>query len=142
MLRFQSVASGYRYDPRRGVYLDPSGRALAPIEVREELDRVLAGKAREARALAEAYRTRAITLDAFAQGMRVIVKDAHLIGDAAARGGWWAMHSAEYGQVGGFIGREYLFLERFLNDVRTGLQPTDGQFLNRAELYALAGRDT
>lgn len=136
------MASGYRYDARRGVYLDPSGRALTPIEVRDELDRVLAGKAREARALAEAYRTNAITLDAFAQGMRVIVKDAHLLGAVAARGGWAQMDFQAYGQVGGFVAREYLFLERFLHDVRIGRQPTDGFFLSRAELYAEAGRDT
>lgn len=136
------MPSGYRYDPRTGQYVDPSGRRLAPIEVREELDRVLAAKAREARALAEAYRTRTITLDAFAQGMRQNVKDVHLLGGVAARGGWAMMDQQAYGQVGGFVGREYLFLERFLGNVRTGKQPTDGQFLGRAELYALAGRDT
>lgn len=138
----QRPVSNYTYDLRLGRYRDPQGRFLSSAEVRHELDLTLKSIEADVRGLADAYRSKDIPAGVFEAEMRQHIKDVHLVSTALARGGWSQLDAVSYGRVGGVVAREYGYLDRFLRDVRSGAQPTDGLFLGRAAMYVQAGRAT
>lgn len=74
--------------------------------------------------------------------MRRVVKQTHLYGASAAKGGWAQMAPADYGRAGREIRDQYAYLRNFAREIASGKQAMDGTLGWRAQLYAQSGRST
>ena len=133
----------YRWEPLSGVsgrYRDTAtGRYVSGASVRRELDRYLDADD-PARALADALRSRSISLADWELAMRRHVKNVHLNAIALERGGWANMRPSDYGRAGQIIRQQYAYLKNFAADIASGRQRLDGTFPRRAQLYTQAAR--
>lgn len=130
------------WDPKTQQYRMSNGRFVSRAVVRETLDKALDNEKARARTLAQAFRMGRITLMQWRQEMRDMIKNIHLFSAALAKGGWAQLTQADYGRVGNVVRGEYGFLERFAVGLSNGSIATDGRFVDRANMYAEAGRDT
>lgn len=135
----RSPRFGFRWNEDTQRYIGPDGRFVSRERVRLAIDQAIARKSSEIRALAEELRSGSISLDAWSQSMRELVKDVNLYSAAAARGGWAQLSPADYGAVGRAVKIQYAYLDRFVGDIDAGL-PLTGQFISRASMYAKSGR--
>ena len=136
------MASRYEWAPRAGRYRNASGRFVSQAQVRQAIDATLEDQARKVRQLAEQLRTRKISPRRWELQMREAIKATHMASAAAAKGGWAQMSPADYGRAGREIRKQYAYLERFAKQVKSGEQPRDGRFLQRADMYSQAARKT
>ncbi len=132
----------FTWDPSTQQYRRSNGRFVSRSEVRAALDKALDQEKVWARILAQDYRMGRITLMKWRQEMRDVVKSVHLFSAALARGGWAQITQADYGRIGSVVRGEYGYLERFATGLSNGSISTDGSFVDRANMYAEAGRDT
>ena len=110
-------------------------RRVSPVAVLSQLERVMAGLEREARAASADYR---VPADEWAQRMAGISSTSALIAGAFAAGGW-ARLGVVRGDVEAQIASELGYLDVFADDVAAGRVPRDGRFTRRAMLYGAAG---
>lgn len=136
------TVGGYTYDEVLRRYRGPGGRIVSRRAVRDAIDEALARTAARARDISLALRAGDVTLVEWEATMRVIVKDAHLMAAASVRGGWDRMTPGDYGRVGQIVRGQYEFLERFAAEISSRRQDLNEFFINRAEMYAEAGRQT
>lgn len=132
----------FTWDPTVQQYRGPNGRFVSRAEIRAALDKALDQERIWTRVLAQDFRLGRITLMQWRQEMRDVIKNVHLFSAALARGGWAQLTQADYGRVGNVVRGEYGYLERFAVGLSNGSIPTDGTFVDRATMYAEAGRDT
>lgn len=133
----------YLFDEVAGRYRDAStGRFVAASTVRGALDNAIDASAEAMRQASERLRSGALSLDQWFDTMTREIKNVHLSSAALAKGGFAQMTQADYGSAGGIVRREYGFLRRFGEQIASGEQPLDGRFLQRAEQYVKAGRET
>lgn len=132
----------FRWSAKAGQYIRPNGRFVPRTEVRRAIDKAL--DAEKARALDLANRLRAgtISLERWRSEMRDMIKTVHLYSASAASGGWAQLSAADFGRIGQIVRGEYAYLEKFARGIARGKVPLDGNFLNRAKMYAEAGRDS
>jgi hypothetical protein len=76
--------------------------------------------------------------DAMAQA----VKDLHACQYAAARGGFHNVTAAEWAELSKRVEGQLHYLNRFANQIGTGLVRVDGRAMTRAAMYAQASRGT
>lgn len=133
---------GFQYNVRAARYVDPRGRFVPREQVRRALDAAIDASGRRVRALSDGLRSGGVTLDEWHLAMRSEVKAVHLYNAAAAKGGWGQMTPADYGRVGAVVRGQYAYLDRFAGEIAAGAQALDGRMLQRAEMYAQAGRRT
>jgi hypothetical protein len=134
---------GYVHDARSFSYRNAaSGRYVSDREVRRALDGALSANADRMRGLADALRERRISLAEWQTQMMREIKNVHLWGAAASRGGWAQMTPADYGRAGQRIREQYAFLRARAEAIATGAQALDGSLNARAAMYAHAGRAT
>lgn len=123
------------YSPSAKRYRDlDSGRFLPRKTVTDIRDRVVDAAGREARDLAEQVVRGEITPDAFRQGMRVVVRNAHAANAIFGRGGINAMTSADFGRLGSTLRTQFAYLEGFVQAVENG-SLSEAQAAARAQLY-------
>jgi hypothetical protein len=137
--------TGFTWNAGAARYRDPrTGRFVPTSSVRAALDATLDQYKLEAKALAEQLRGGALSLRAFDQAMRQLVKDTHLMTSASAVGGWQQLldDPAALGRAGRLIRTQYRFLDAFVRDVATGDQTLGGSLSIRASMYIDAGRNT
>jgi hypothetical protein len=132
----------YTWDPSTGQYRSASGRFVSRTKVRAYIDKVLDREMRNAKELALSLRNGDLSLEAWRASMRDMIKSVHLYDAAAAKGGWGQLTADDYGRIGAIVKKEYQFLERLANGISTGKIPLDGRVVQRAQMYAEAGRDT
>lgn len=131
----------FRYEARNDRYRDTkTGRYLPRRAVREAVDGALDRGALDARGLADALRTRKLSIGDWELSMRRLIKNGHLAAAAAARGGWGRLSPADYGRVGQAVRGQYEYLRNFAREIEAGL-PLDGRFASRSTLYAEAARN-
>lgn len=124
-------------------YVDAaSGRFVSRTAVRSAIDAALASTGRRMQALTVALQRRTISVERWRLDMRREIKNVHLYSAAAARGGWAELTQAELGRVGGIVGEQYAYLDRFARDLQAGRVRRDGRILSRVQMYAQAGRRT
>jgi hypothetical protein len=136
----RTTPGGYRWNAQLQRYVAPNGRIVSADQVRREIDVAMRGASARARDLTTQLRGRTITLPQWEAAMRVVVKDVHLWGASAARGGWAQLTPADLGRVGARVRQQYDRLYRFANQIAQGTQALDGYALNRAAMYANQGR--
>ena len=119
-----------------------TGRTVNDASIRREIDRYLDTQATAAGALADKLRAGGISPLAFERAMRDIIRASHLNTTAIARGGYANLTLLDLAQAEGVIAREFKFLQKFVEELRTGGQKLDGTLARRAKLYARAARNT
>lgn len=136
--------TGFTWNAAAARYRDARGRFVSTQQVRAALDATLDRYKREAKALAEQLRAGTLSLRAFDQAMRQLVKDTHLVSAASAVGGWQQLLNdpAALGRAGRAIRTQYRYLDGFVRDVASGEQTLGGSLSIRAAMYVDAGRNT
>lgn len=132
----------FQWDPSVGQYRAPNGRFVPRETIRRVIDDILDREAREVEQLARQLRSGSITLEDWRSRMRSAIKSIHLYSAAAARGGWAQISQVQFGQLGRVIRSEYAYLEKFARGISDRSVPLDAFFIDRAQQYAQAGRDT
>lgn len=135
-LRFAWDEDSGRYrDLRTGRYLS-RGRARALLD--SYTDQISDRMARVSESLVRGE----ISLTDWESRMRGLVKEAHAVACATARGGWSRMTQADYGRLGSIVKEQYRYLRSFSADVALGIVPRTNAIRARARLYAESGRRT
>lgn len=116
-----------------------TGKFVSRQTIRRALDRALERETLAARALANEYLDKTITLAEWQVGVKKIIKDTHLYSIALARGGWDRLTPSDYGRVGQQVRFHYDHLDAFRADLEVGI-PLDGRYLRRTESYAQGSR--
>lgn len=83
-----------------------------------------------------------ITTQAWSDGLAAHLRDLHVVGAAAAAGGWLAMTAAAWSRLRSLVLVQFEFLRNTTEDLEFGRQKLDGSLLNRMALYPLAARTT
>lgn len=123
-----------------GRYYDRlTGRYVSRDAVRTAVDDMLVEAEHYVRQVSDELRTGRITLAQWQEHMRDVIKLTTSAAEAAARGGWQQLTSADAGRIGAQVRTQYRYLEAFTQELRDGLA-TDGRFLNRAAMYAKSAR--
>lgn len=110
-------------------------RRVSAVAVSSQLERVMTGLEREARAASADYR---VPADEWAQRMAGISSASALVAGAVAAGGW-ARLGVVADDIEAHLASELVYLDLFADDVANGRVPRDGRFARRAMLYAAAG---
>lgn len=133
----------YRWNPAAQRYIHVAGphrgQFVSRAAVRDELDKAVAAAQQRQRDLALAYSRRQISIAEFQTGMRGVIRDVHVYGAAAAKGGWAQMTQADWGLVGSRVRVQLEYLNGFAQQLEKDLVPMDGRFLARAEQYSNGG---
>lgn len=132
--------AGYRWNPSLARYVAPNGRIVSTVQVRAAIDVTIDQYKDLARSLAEQLRAGTISLRTWEAEMRVVVKDAQLLGAASAAGGWAQLDQRSLGRAGREIRDQYAFLDNFATEIMTGDQTLGGSLTNRAIMYVEAAR--
>lgn len=137
------VPGGLLWNPQLRRYIGANGRILSTATVRASIDATLLNYQIDARRLAGQLRDGTLSLQAWDEQMRRLVKDANLLGAASARGGWVQLigDKASLGRAGREIRKQYAFLDAFVRDIGSGKQSLAG-IESRAVMYAQASRGT
>lgn len=132
----------FQWNPNAARYRDPTtGRFISRDAVRLEVDRIISASQRRVLAASEQLNIGEIDLAQWDTVMRQEIKRAHLGSAALLRGGWAQMTPADYGRVGAAVKKQYQYLERFIEDIRSGNANTRGGHLfNRARMYPASAR--
>lgn len=104
--------------------------------MRRTLEQSLANLTRKTDSLADDLRAGRLSLNAWRDEMRQVVKQVSLASHELAVGGREQMTQADYGAVGQKVRREYAYLDRWAAQLEAGLPVSGG----RAKQYLLAGR--
>lgn len=141
---FRPDRTGFTWNANAQRYRDARGRFVTTQQVRAALDATIRGYHADARALSEQLRAGTLSLRAFDQAMRQLVKDTHLMSSASAVGGWqqFRRNPRAKGLAGANIKRQYRYLNGMIRDLANGTQTLGGSLTNRAVMYVEAGRNT
>lgn len=135
-LRFAWDEDSGRYrDLRTGRYLS-RGRARALLD--SYTDQISDRMARVSESLVRGE----VSLSEWETRMRGLVKEAHAVAYATAKGGWSRMTQADYGRLGSIVKEQYRYLRSFSADVALGTVPRTSAIRARARLYAESARRT
>jgi hypothetical protein len=132
----------FRWNAALARYIDPRGRIVSRLAVRGAIDDALAATGRRMKENTVLMRDRRISVADWKRRMKVDVKNVHVYSTAAARGGFAHVTPAEWGRVGNIVKAQYAHLDNFAAAVKSGSAPRDGRLVNRADMYAQAGRQS
>lgn len=131
------------FDAVSGRYRNATtGRYTSRVEVRREVDRVIAKSSTRVQGFGRDLRDGRLTLDQWRASMRNEIRTQHLVAAMAAKGGREQMTQSDYGRVGQLVRKQYAYLDNFARDIDSGKVPLDGRFLARSSLYSSASRGT
>lgn len=132
----------WRWSERARRYRSPNGRFLSARDVRTAIDTALQSAQTRVTALSEQLRQRAITLGEWEARMRGELKAIHVYSGLLAKGGRSQLSPAETGRIGATLKEQYSLLRSFADQIQSGVQPLDGRYVRRAQMYAQSGRVT
>jgi len=115
---------------------------VAPSTIRRALDAVLDAQANVMRDLTQRMIDGNLSLADWQLQMRGAIKSTHLVAASTAQGGWAQMSLSDFGWTGQRIRAQYRFVDGFARDIAAGRQPLTASAVNRASMYAEAGRAT
>lgn len=154
--------SSLTFNPAAQRYISPQGRFISAESVRTTIDNDidhhserLQAHGNDLKTAAAQFKAGSISQDAYNDAVRdwrndmaASLKGLHLGNAAAAKGGFHAMESADFGRVGGLLRPQYAYLENFAIEVAANpdivLNEASGKqnFDDRVDSYAQAGRHT
>jgi hypothetical protein len=135
------VPKFYEWAPRAARYRDPAtGRFVARETIRYGLDDVIRQSQNTITTASDDLRNGRIELADWVRVMQEEIKRTQLTGEALLRGGWAQLSPEDYARVADRVREQYEYLDGFMRDLRDGTIRTDGQFMNRARMYAAAAR--
>jgi len=133
--------SQYQYDPRSRRYRNrTTGRYLSASDVRGAVDTIIDAETRKMRALAQSLVNGEIALSDWQMQSAALLKSLHVALGLAANGGLENTSASDLGYLANKIKEQYKYLNRFAQEIRSGVQKLDGTLVSRAELYTQAGR--
>jgi hypothetical protein len=116
-------------------YRDPeTGRFVSRAAIRRALEESLTNLERRTDGLQDDLRAGRISLDAWREEMRLIIKQTHMAALELAAGGRAQTTQAQYGRAGQQIRRQYAYLEAWVEQIKAGL-PIDNRMEPRAASY-------
>jgi hypothetical protein len=132
----------YLWNERAGRYRGSNGRFVSGKEVRASLDRSVEASSKRMKELSIALKESRINISEWQVKMYEELKSAHIASAAAARGGFAQLTQSDLGRIGSIIKDELKFLRRFGLQIENGETLLDGRFLQRAQMYIEASRET
>lgn len=132
----------WRWSEQARRYRAPNGRFLSGSQVRQAIDAALATAQQRVTGLSEQLRARALDVGSWERAMRQELKRIHVYSGLLAKGGRAQLTPAETGRIGAELKAQYGLLRTFADQIVSGVQPLDGRFVRRTQMYAAAGRAT
>lgn len=133
--------SPYLWDPQELRYRYRDGGGLVShAQVELALDEALATHQAAARSLSLNLRDRTVSLKEWQAGMRDVIRDVQLLGVATAKGGLGQLTDEDQKFAAELIRQQIDYLLRFARQIKSGKQRLDGRLIDRAGMYASAGR--
>lgn len=133
---FLWLAIGYYY------LNQTTGRKIPAAALRGILDRALISGRGLTDALSRQLIDGAIKPQLWRVEMERLIRQGHLSGGAAAKGGWGQLTGADGKFLQQKIDAQLSFLDGFLDDIKTGKQRLNGNLIRRARMYNDASRGT
>lgn len=133
------MAKGWSFDTKARRYRSgETGRFIGKRQVTALRDAVVDAATREARGLAEQAARGEITAEAFRDGMRLAIRNAHAAEFIFGRGGVNSMTPSDFGRLGQTLRQQYAFLDRFASEIEAGTV-SEAQASARATMYVNGG---
>lgn len=133
----------FGWNETAGRYVDlTTGRFVSFADVNAALEMQIGISEIHMSVATERLQAGSINLAEWQLAMEQEIKIMHTASAASARGGWAQMTQADWGWVGQRVRAQYEFLNKFARQIATGQQPLNGRALQRAQMYAQAGRST
>ena len=132
----------YRYNETAKRYIDANGRFVSSGTIRGALDDTLKASRGNIDVICGQLQRREISLAQWQTAMAREVKLSHMAAAAAGKGGWAQMSPSDNGYAGAKIKEQYKYLQRFAQDIESGKQSLNGNFVRRARMYNDAARGT
>lgn len=132
----------YKWNPRAGRYIAPSGRFVTQAAVQSAIEGAIKSATARIEAASRDMQAGRITLGAWQREMRRGVKDVTLYSAAATKGGWAQLNQRDLGRIGRIVRSQYGYLDRFAGQLGSGKVRPDGRMVERAKLYTRSGRQT
>lgn len=137
-----SQLNQYQYDPKSRRYRNRStGRYLPASQVRSAVDTIIDAESVKMRDLAQRLVDGEIALSDWQMQSAALLKALHVAMGLAANGGLANTSNASLGYIASQIKKQYSYLNRFAQQIRSGKQALDGTLVARAALYVQAGRE-
>ena len=111
------------YDEDEGRYFYESGAVVSVLLIRRAVEASLEAVRRRTVELQADLRAGRISLMAWNEEMRLIIKQTQLMAVEIAAGGREAMTQRDYGRAGNVIRRQYGYLERWTAQIAEGTYP-------------------
>lgn len=133
----------FSYDERALRYRDiGSGRFVSQRAVLGSLNSMITAGQGNIENITQSLIDGDINVTEWRSGMAREIKIMHAASAAAAKGGWAQMSPADWGREGSLVKKQYQWLDNFAQEIVSGKQPLDGRAMQRARMYAQAGRGT
>lgn len=132
--------TGFTWDTSIARYRDrATGQLVSESTVLDTVEGFATYAQRNMSNITQQYLDGKIDIKAWQQGMRQEIKDAHLVGAMAGRGGRDAMTQADWGRQGARLRQQYGYLDGLAWE-RVGGEVSDAQMMARARMYANKAR--
>ena len=91
-------------------------------------------------ALAVRMANKEITSSQFGDQLWIAIKDAYIVSYLFGRGGLGSMTPQDWGSVGGALGEQRKYLNRFVEQLGSG-EMAEGSIVNRSAMYINSARE-
>jgi hypothetical protein len=134
--------SQYQYDPRSRRYRNRvTGQYLPAKTVRSAIDQIIDAETVKMRSLAQQLVDGEIALSDWQMQSAALLKSLHVAMGLAATGGLEQTSASDLGYIASQIKKQYSYLNKFAQEIKSGDQVLDGTLVARAGLYTQAGRE-
>jgi hypothetical protein len=127
------------WDAAAARFRSERGRFVAAQVVQRAMERSLEDCQRRAASLGWAVAHKQITPNQFREALRAELKAEHIRQYLVGHGGLQNMTPADWGKIGGRLGKQYRYLDTFVSDLVTK-DLSEGQIIARARMYGNAAR--
>lgn len=134
----------FRWNENERRYTNGRNQVIPPARVRQEVSTVIEKQAARIEKISQRFVDGKISADTWSDKMRELIKPPHTQAAMTAHGGNKALRSRpkELGWLGSQVKKEYGFLKRFVDGVKSGEVKRDGRLVARAKMYANKARAT
>jgi hypothetical protein len=139
-IRSNWLTQEYRWSEGLSNYIGANGKMVSRAVVNAALEQTVIGSQSEMVLLSERLQSGSLSITEWRAGMAEQIKIIQTSEAALARGGWVQMTQSDWGWVGSQVKAQYKYLDNFARQIANGEQPLNGRFLQRAKMYAQAGR--
>lgn len=136
-----ATISQFAYDAKLLRYRDlKTGRIVSAQKVRAAVDTVIDVETQRIRAISQRLVNGEINLAEWQIQTSTLLKHLHVAMGIAASGGVNAVTPSDLGFIGSEIKKQYQFLRKFAQEIKSGKQKLDGSLIARSALYTQSSR--